>query len=427
MKRTKRFLASLLLCCLMMNLVPALAEQSAFQPYWARSGGTSLYANPGQGVKRVLKPVEVFRIVGEQGEWLEVNTVASGNLFLPGFVHKNGVYSVEDRLYQTMAVVNNPDPQDRLHLRTAPRQNSSSKLKFYSGALAFVHDLKDGWAHVDIGGEEGYMEARFLYFGKEGLGLNLMPPTVTVQNLGGRGLNLRSAPRADAPTAGVWPNGSQMTLLGLTREWAFVQGDGGKTGFMMLKHLTPRPEYDLKKAETETAPRPVTKPSQPQAGSWPDNTGPHAVADWPFTMGGLVAAVQNPVATDRLHLRTKPDSSAPSLGKYYNGVQVQVLGSAVDGWLPVQVGILKGYMDHRFLSASVTNAMPQAVSAMPVIEIYNPGSAGNLHLRERQAMTSRSLGLYDNGTQVILMGFDTNWAHVIVGTTTGFMHKDFLR
>lgn len=66
-------------------------------------------------------------------------------------------------------------------------------------------------------------------------------------------------------------------------------------------------------------------------------------------------------------------------------------------------------------------------SAMPIMKVSNPGSAQNLHLRQRQSTSSKSLGLYPNGTEVILMGFNHEWAHVIVNGQMGFMMGKYLR
>lgn len=41
--------------------------------------------------------------------------------------------------------------------------------------------------------------------------------------------------------------------------------------------------------------------------------------------GNAYAVVHNPDAADRLNLRAAPNKEAESLGKYYNGVGVQIL------------------------------------------------------------------------------------------------------
>lgn len=423
----KRLVASFLLCAMLMGLSVAGAQGSR---YWARSQGSILYESPGNGIKRSMPAVEAFQVVGEQGDWLAVETIASGQMRIKGWVEKKGVYSIEGGLDQAIAVVNNPNSQDRLHLRAQPRADSISKGKYFNGALVFVHHVRNGWAKVRIAEETGYMQAKYLLFGADALSYTQSPPMVTIQNHGGQGLRLRFGPSTGASNGGLYLNGVSVMALGLTREWVHVQPlQSDLSGYMLLRHLSPRLQYDLDSSAASGPPAPnppAPQTPKPLQGDWPENQGPHATADWPLTMGGRVAGVSNPNPADRLHLRTQPRSSAFSLGKYYNGVQAQVLGDAVKGWVPVQIGILKGYMDERFLVAGAPGPSYPA-SAMPILQVYNPGDMANLHLRERQSTGSRSLGLYPNGTSVVLMGFDTSWAHVIVGGQTGFMLKKFLR
>ncbi len=61
------------------------------------------------------------------------------------------------------------------------------------------------------------------------------------------------------------------------------------------------------------------------------------------------ATPNNPNPADRLHLRTRPDRGAPSLGKYYNGAPVKVLGSAGE-FTRVSVCGVEGYMMTKFLA-----------------------------------------------------------------------------
>ena len=54
--------------------------------------------------------------------------------------------------------------------------------------------------------------------------------------------------------------------------------------------------------------------------------------------GCAYAIVQNPNAADRLNLRAAPSRDAQSLGKYYNGVEVQILEDLNKGWVRVRIG-----------------------------------------------------------------------------------------
>ena len=50
-----------------------------------------------------------------------------------------------------LAVVCNPDPNDRLHLRTKPSREADSLGKFWNGTPVRVLDERDGWCQVEIG------------------------------------------------------------------------------------------------------------------------------------------------------------------------------------------------------------------------------------------------------------------------------------
>ena len=70
------------------------------------------------------------------------------------------------------ALVNNPNPADRLHLRVKPQKGASSLGKFYNGTPVYVIDRQKDWSFVQIGRLEGghiegWMMNEFLAFGEE--------------------------------------------------------------------------------------------------------------------------------------------------------------------------------------------------------------------------------------------------------------------
>lgn len=67
------------------------------------------------------------------------------------------------------AVVRNPDPADRLHLRVRPDRSAESLGKFYNGTPLSVLGQEGDWTRVALGtdGPEGWMMTRYLVFGSE--------------------------------------------------------------------------------------------------------------------------------------------------------------------------------------------------------------------------------------------------------------------
>ena len=68
------------------------------------------------------------------------------------------------------ALVSNPNPADRLHLRTKPEKSAASLGKFYNRTPVWVLSVEGEWAHVYVGGVrglEGYMMTKYLAMGGE--------------------------------------------------------------------------------------------------------------------------------------------------------------------------------------------------------------------------------------------------------------------
>ena len=138
---------------------------------------------------------------------------------------------------------------------------------------------------------------------------------------------------------------------------------------------------------------------------------------------GSTAQVNNPSPEDRLNLRTRPSANAPSLGKYYNGVHVELLGPAQDGWTPVRFGNLAGYMLADFLEPNDSHVIN---SALPFYTIDNTAGTG-LNLRESPSTSAKSLGFYANGQTGWVYGVGETWCHVQAPDgQVGFMLRERL-
>ncbi|MBR2603107.1 MAG: SH3 domain-containing protein, partial [Clostridia bacterium] len=78
------------------------------------------------------------------------------------------------------AMVVNPKPADRLHLRERADKGSRSQGKYYTGTPVEVLSVEGDWVQVAIGGQRGFMMRRYLTFGQAGdalyLDLSAMPP-----------------------------------------------------------------------------------------------------------------------------------------------------------------------------------------------------------------------------------------------------------
>jgi len=65
------------------------------------------------------------------------------------------------------AVVNNPNPEDRLHLRVSPDKEAASLGKYYNRTPVQIRKRGKDWCAVTVCGVEGYMMTRYLAIGAD--------------------------------------------------------------------------------------------------------------------------------------------------------------------------------------------------------------------------------------------------------------------
>ena len=211
-------------------------------------------------------------------------------------------------------------------------------------------------------------------------------------------LHLRTQPSITSASQGLYANGTVVTVPAVLGDWASVTVLG-KTGYMLLSCLAP--------AGGGT---PVTPTSTPT----------------PTENTAMVVRTGN---TGKLHLRESASTKSTSLGLYANGTLVTVT-ARLGQWAFVTVNGKTGYMMLQFLSplGTVTPPPPTpTVDPSQAVTLYvRTGNTGKLHLRELPTKSSRSLGLYANGTAVQGVDMGNGWTFVTVGGKTGYMMSSML-
>ena len=94
------------------------------------------------------------------------------------------------------ALVSNPNPADRLHLRTKPEKGAASLGKFYNRTPVLVLSVEGEWAHVYVGGVrglEGYMMTKYLAMGGENTQVKCAFETLSIVE------RVETVPLLDAP------------------------------------------------------------------------------------------------------------------------------------------------------------------------------------------------------------------------------------
>ena len=307
----------------------------------------------------------------------------------------------DDILY----VVNNPNPANRLNLRTKPDESAPSLGRYYNGVrLGALSKPSNGWINVYVEGTHvaGYMQTKYLVYNPSKPVPSAIP-LVTVSNKNGTGLNLRASQSSASQNYSFVPNGKTVSVLAWGEQWCHVQLEN-LTGYVLTSGLS-------------------------FSGTGSSNNNHNAGN----TSVIARAYVINPDPADRLNLRVSVDAKGlggASLGKYYTGVEAEILEYLTRGntkWARVRIGAAKraGYMQADFLAI---DKMPSGVkAAMPAVAVKNPKATDHLNLRKEPSDKASSLGRYLNGTKVTVLGVVNNtWSHVKVDGLEGFMMNRYL-
>ena len=144
-------------------------------------------------------------------------------------------------LYRTgWAVVNNPNPNDRLHLRTKPDRNAQSLGKFYNRTPVRVIGQQGAWSQVIIGenGLTGWMMTQYLTFGKDADSVACAFPN-NVELIGAWDETriaryARATPDMKAPeTFEVGVFGQDELIIGVVEDqWYIVMNPDGQVGYV---------------------------------------------------------------------------------------------------------------------------------------------------------------------------------------------------
>ena len=133
------------------------------------------------------------------------------------------------------ATPNNPNPEDRLHLRTEGNRGAASLGKYYNGTPVQVITRGGEWTKVDICGVQGYMMTKYLAFGEDMAAVAGAAPAMQLRTAQTR---LYVSPQEDASYEIVTHDPLVIGILGQT--WYHVwYPDTGLSGWMKQDDLWP--------------------------------------------------------------------------------------------------------------------------------------------------------------------------------------------
>ncbi len=130
------------------------------------------------------------------------------------------------------AVVNNPDPADRLHLRVSPERGAASLGKFYNGTPVQVLEERGDWVQVEIGLDgnlTGWMMKEYLAFGEA---MDQVQPAWLQKFYRQESGPQLLYPSAKEENPQVLDTGSFQVVGVVEDDWYILLSDWGQTGYV---------------------------------------------------------------------------------------------------------------------------------------------------------------------------------------------------
>lgn len=129
-------------------------------------------------------------------------------------------------------------------------------------------------------------------------------------------------------------------------------------------------------------------------------------------------------ASSVLNLRNSPNGSI--IGVLSNATKLNIIGTS-SGWYEVSVNGKTGYVSSSYVSASQAAAASSSSSSSKKsgrVTLKDPSSSLNLRL---SPWTGRIISSLSDGTNVTILGTSGLWYKVSVGSTTGYVHSDYIK
>ncbi len=343
------------------------------------------------------------------------------------------VVSTETNADQSAIVL----PSTGLNLRLSASLRSAVVMVLPQGTILRIRGSSTGpMIPVALGNVEGYVSAEYVYVTVLQTPGPTPVPTPNVFRLYARvstpnGLILRAGPAQQADAVRLLENGTVVLISGEAENGFFPVLAGNDSGYVSQNYLTFLTEAEA--AEIPAAAMPLAD----------ETLGPTATPVPPASrvLSGEHAYVN---ASGGLNLRSKPDGSSSVLAVIGNGVQVVVLGEKQNGFYPVRIGTMMGYLSGNYLSfgekpngeqAASVSAAPAAAAPVKDAEQDRDAERSSVVVRSRNGLNMRAEAnttsqvlcvVPDSTVLTVLDGEDNGFLHVRWGNTDGYVSEDFV-
>ena len=380
MKRGYKLLFALaVLMAFLMTSGTALADTYRFGTV-ANSSSVNLRAGASKSTERLCSyPRGTWlRILDDYGDWYKVK----GPDGRTGYMMKDFIYISAG----AMGVVGIVDVQDILNLRS--KAGGGSIIGGYPDGVPCILLSENGnWYHVSVDGKAGYFNADYI----DTKYMAYSDEVCTVDNPGGKNVNLRKGPGTEYGVVKSIKNGSYGMIIQEGDGWWKISVNGS-VGFMMEDFL-----------EDGIA-------GKTSGSSADDNSGNEDYTGSAYAL----------VDTGRLHLRKSASKSSRSLGTFPRNTYIDILerGST---WCKVRVDGQTGYMMSEFLAFYGSDDTATAY-------VVHPDGGSYVNLRNGPSTsTGRVIERVPDGSLVTVLTPGKNWTKIEYDGTTGYMMTRFLQ
>ena len=321
-------------------------------------------------------------------------------------------------------------PESGLNLRASASRTSGVIMTLPQGTmLTVLGEERSGMLPVRLGTLTGYVASEYVYVTvlEESTPAPTSTPSATPMPTAApalgtamvtapSGLKLRGGPDTEYASLTTMPYGAMVTLLGDAQNGFYPVRYGQTEGYASAAYLAVS-------AQTTPIPIPTATPTPtptPVPTATPEQGG--------TSRRGMVSAPSG------LNLRAQPNAYAQVLATLGYGVEVTVMGGVTNGFYPVSVGTLSGYV-----SADYIRFVESAATPTPIVQLITPvpaqsgayrvvvESGNGLNLRAQPNALSEVLYVLPDGMVLTVLGESENgFLHVTWANYEGYVSGDYV-
>ena len=325
-------------------------------------------------------------------------------------------------------------PESGLNLRISASRMANVILTLPQGTmLSVTGEEVNGMLPVALGGLTGYVASEYVFVATdEQLGLATPTPTPTAtpapvpepwQGMATvtaySGLKLREQPNTASRTITTMHAGAQVTITGAPVNGFYPVQYANLSGYASANYLSLAAQPPFLAA----TPVPTAVPT-PAPTAVPTQVPPPSQM-----VAGRTAMV---VAASGLNMRADSNTYADVIATLAYGVEVTVIGEAINGFYPVRVGTLSGYVSAdylRFGEAAMQPVVTPVPTAAPSYGAYRVvvESANGLNLRAAPHTGSQVVYVLPYGMVLSVLGEGENgFLHVQWANYTGYVSREYV-